>query len=135
MKQSKFVPAYDYETGFPYIFNKKNKEWEKESTAIRALPSREGKVTAIKNALCTKYHASPLAGFMDAAGDFNFCTEFANMKMIICYNRANRKISDGAGLVAIAAMYQKENHLNLQKAAYENCDTYYLLQGRDENGK
>ena len=71
---------------------------------------------------------------MDASGDFNFCTEFKSMKMVICYNRANRKITEGAGLVAIAAMYQKENGLDL-KSANDNDDTYYLLQGRDENGK
>ena len=44
------------------------------------------------------------------------------------------KITDGAGLVAIAAMYQKDNNMNL-KSANEAGDTYYLLQGRDENGK
>ena len=56
------------------------------------------------------------------------------MKMVICYNRANRKITEGAGLVAIVAMHQKDQNLDL-KAANEMGDTYYLLQGRDENGK
>ena len=54
--------------------------------------------------------------------------------MVICYNRANRKITEGAGLVAIAAMYQKENKVDL-KTANASGDTLYLLQGRDENGK
>ena len=134
MENGKFVPAYDYENGLPYI-NKKNGNWEKINTPIKALPSREGKVTAIKNALLPRYNnEQPLAGFMDASGDFNFCTEFSNMKMVICYNRANRKITEGAGLVAIMAMYQKENGLTL-KSVNEKRDTYYLLQGRDENGK
>ena len=132
-EDGKFVPAYDYETGYPYI-NKGNEKWEKLNTPIKALPSREGKVAAIKNALVSRYGVGPLAGFMDASGDFNFCTEFKSMKMVICYNRANRKITEGAGLVAIAAMYQKENGLDL-KSANNNDDTYYLLQGRDENGK
>lgn len=91
----KFVPAYDYETGRPYI-RKNDGSWEKVNTPIKALPSREGKVTAIKNALLPRYHdKQPLAGFMDASGDFNFCTEFNDMKMVICYNRANRKITEG----------------------------------------
>ena len=134
MENGKFIPSYDYDSGLPYI-NKKNGNWEKINTPIKALPAREGKVTAIKNALLPRYNnKQPLAGFMDASGDFNFCTEFSDMKMVICYNRANRKITEGAGLVAIAAMYQKENSLNL-KFANEMGDTYYLLQGRDENGK
>ena len=134
MENGKFVPAYEYENGLPYI-NKKNGNWEKINTPIKALPAREGKVTAIKNALLPRYNnEQPLAGFMDASGDFNFCTEFSKMKMVICYNRANRKITEGAGLVAIAAMHQKEKGINL-KSANESGDTYYLLQGRDENGK
>lgn len=134
LEDGKFVPDYDYETGYPYI-NKGKGNWEKTSNAIKALPGREGKVTAIKNALYPRYNnKQPLAGFMDASGDFNFCTEFKDMKMVICYNRANRKITEGAGLVAIAAMYQKDQGLDLKKAN-DNGDTYYLLQGRNENGK
>ena len=128
----KLVAEYDYETGYPY--ENKNGVWTKLDTPIKALPSREGKVTAINNVLVKKYNAGPLAGFMDASGDFNFCTEFESMKMVICYNRADRKITDGAGLVAIAAMSQKNQKLTLAKAN-EKGDTYYLLQGRDENNK
>ena len=134
LENNKFIAAYDYETGYPYI-NLGTGNWEKTTTPIRALPSREGKVASIKNALLPRYNnQGPLAGFMDASGDFNFCTEFSSLKMVICYNRANRKITEGAGLVAIAAMYQKEKKMNL-KTANENGDTYYLLQGRDENNK
>lgn len=134
LENGKFVPAYDYETGYPYL-NKGNGVWEKTKDPIKALPGREGKVTAIKNALYPRYNnKQPLAGFMDASGDFNFCTEFKDMKMVICYNRANRKITEGAGLIAIAAMYQKDQGLNL-KATNKAGDTLYLLQGRDENGK
>ena len=128
----KFIAMYDYEDGYPYL-NKGNGNWEKMNDPIKALPSREGKVEAINNVLVKMYGCGPLAGFMDAAGDFNFCTEFSSLKMVICYNRANRKITEGAGLVAIAAMYQKENNMNLKKAN-DNNDTLYLLQGRDENG-
>ena len=133
MNDGKFIPEYDYETGYPYI-NKGNGSWEKLNTPIKARPSQKGKVTSIKNALVTRYNADPLAGFMDSSGDFNFCTEFSEMKMVICYNRADRKITDGGGLVAISAMYQKAQGLDL-KAANEKGDTLYLLQGRDENAK
>ena len=134
MENGKFIPAYEYDNGLPYL-NKKNGNWKKINSPIKALPARDGKVTAIKNALLPRYNnAQPLAGFMDASGDFNFCTEFSHMKMVICYNRANRKITEGAGLVGIVAMYQKEKGLNL-KTTNENGDTYYLLQGREENGK
>ena len=128
----KFIAMYDYEYGYPYL-NKGDGNWEKMNVAIKALPGREGKVEAINNVLVEMYGCGPLAGFMDSSGDFNFCTEFSSLKMVICYNRANRKITEGAGLVAIAAMYQKENNINLKKAN-DNNDTYYLLQGRDENG-
>ena len=129
----KFIAMYDYVDGYPYE-NKGNGNWEKVNHPIKALPSREGKVEAISNSLVEMYGCGPLAGFMDASGDFNFCTEFSSLKMVICYNRANRKITEGAGLVAIAAMYQKDKNMNLKKAN-DNNDTYYLLQGRDENGE
>ena len=128
----KFVSQYDYETGYPYVNN--NGTWVKGDKPIKALPAREGKVKAIQNYLIPKYNAGPLAGFMDASGDFNFCTEFESMKMVICYNRADRKITEGAGLVAIAAVYQSDNKKDLLTANSEG-DTLYLLQGRDENGK
>ena len=128
----KFIAEYDYDTGYPYINNKGT--WEKEENPIKALPSRDGKVKAIQNYLVPKYNADPLAGFMDASGDFNFCTEFSSMKMVICYNRADRKITDGAGLVGIAAMSQRNSKLTLSQANAAG-DTLYLLQGRDENNK
>ena len=71
---------------------------------------------------------------MDSSGDFNFCTEFDSLKFVICYNRANRKITEGAGLIAVLAVYQKDTlGYNLKKANAAG-DTYYVLQGRDENG-
>ncbi|MBQ7152383.1 MAG: hypothetical protein IJR83_00390 [Clostridia bacterium] len=128
----RFLAEYDYEDGRPY-FNDKG-SWRRADESIRALPAREGKVIAIENFLVPLYKAGPLAGFMDASGDFNFCTEFESMKMVICYNRADRKITDGAGLVAIAAVCQQQKGLTLAQANAAG-DTYYILQGRDENGK
>lgn len=129
-----YVPAYDWDEGYAWL-NNGNGSWEKTNRAIHALPSREGKVQAIENALVPLYNAGPLAGFMDSSGDYNFCTEFESMKMVICYNRANRKITEGAGIVAAVAVYQQDA-LNYDLASANAAgDTYYLLQGRDENGK
>ena len=129
-----YVPAYDWETGYAQL-NNGGGVWQKTDKAIRALPSREGKVQAIENALVPMYKCGPLAGFMDSSGDFNFCTEFDSMKMVICYNRADRKITEGAGLVGAVAIYQEDAlGYNLERANAAG-DTYYVLQGRDENGK
>ena len=98
------------------------------------MPGLEGKVTAIENALVPLYGCGPLAGFMDSSGDFTFCTEFDSMKFVICYNRANRKITEGAGLIAVLAVYQQETLGYDLAAANAAGDTYYVLQGRNENG-
>jgi phosphoglycolate phosphatase-like HAD superfamily hydrolase len=133
-KDGKFITDYDYETGYAWL-NKGNGKWEKSEYAINAMPAREGKVQAIKNALGAMYKCGPLAGFMDSSGDFNFCTEFDSLKLVICYNRANREITEGGGLVGVLATYQKEAlGYDLEKANAAG-DTYYVLQGRDENGK
>ena len=129
-----YVPAYDWETGFAWL-NAGGGTWEKTDSAIRALPAREGKVQAIENVLVPMYGCGPLAGFMDSSGDFNFCTEFDSMKMVICYNRADRKITEGGGLVGVVAVYQQESLGYDLATANAVGDTYYLLQGRDENGK
>ena len=129
-----FVPAYDYETGCSYD-NAGAGVWEKTEYAVQALPGMEGKVKAIENALMPRYDGhGPIAGFMDSTGDFNFCTEFESLKLVVCYNRANGKLTDGAGLIAAVAMYQREElGYDLEKANAEG-DTLYILQGRDENG-
>ena len=128
-----YVPEYDYETGFSYD-NAGEGVWERSPYAIKALPGLEGKVAAIENALMPRYGGhGPVAGFMDSTGDFNFCTEFASLRLVICYNRANRKITEGAGLIAVTAMYQQSLGYDLAKAMEEG-DTLYILQGRDENG-
>ena len=56
------------------------------------------------------------------------------MKLVVCLNRADRKVTDGGGLIAEVAMYEKETlGYDLAKANAAG-DTLYLLQGRDENG-
>jgi phosphoglycolate phosphatase-like HAD superfamily hydrolase len=133
-EDGKYVPAYDYKDGYAWK-NLGGGKWEQTEYTIRALPGLEGKVEAIENALVPMYGAGPLAGFMDSSGDFNFCTEFDSLKMVICYNRANRKITEGGGLIAVAAVYQQEALGYDLKKANAAGDTLYLLQGRDENGK
>lgn len=133
MENSVYTPAYDYETGYAWR-NLGGGKWEQTEDAIHAMPGLEGKVRAIENALVPRYGAGPLAGFMDSSGDFNFCTEFDSLRMVICYNRANRKITEGGGLVAVAAVYQRESLSYDLASANAMGDTYYLLQGRDENG-
>lgn len=55
--------------------------------------------------------------------------------LVICYNRADRKITEGAGIVSAVAAYQQETLKYDLATAAAAGDTYYLLQGRDENGK
>ena len=70
-----------------------------------------------------------------STGDFNFCTEFRTLKLVVCFNRANRKVTDGGGLIAEVAMYEKDTLGYDLAKANDAGDTLYLLQGRDENGK
>ena len=128
-----YLPSYDYENGYAWE-NLGGGQWQPSAYRIQALPGMEGKVTAVEYALVPRYGCGPLAGFMDSSGDFNFCTEFESMKFVICYNRANRKITEGAGLIAVLAVYQQETLGYDLAAANAAGDTYYVLQGRNENG-
>ena len=95
-----------------------------------------GKSVSTVNAIAPEYdNAGPLAGFADSSGDFNFCTEFKSLKLAVCFNRANRKLTDGGALLAEIAIYEKEvlGYDSLEKANAAG-DVYFLLQGRDENG-
>ncbi len=133
MENGVYAPSYDYENGYAWD-NLGGGNWQASEYPIHALPGMEGKVTAVENALVPRYGCGPLAGFMDSSGDFNFCTEFDSMRFVICYNRANRKITEGAGLIAVLAVYQQETlGYDLAKANAAG-DTYYVLQGRNENG-
>ena len=129
-----YVNEYDYETGCGWIKDSEGK-WLRDTLPIKAQTQGVGKVTAIVNAIAPKYKgAGPLAGFMDSTGDYNFCTEFANLKLVICFNRADRKVTDGGGVIAELAVYQRDTlGFDLAKAN-ANGDTLYVLQGREENG-
>lgn len=130
----KMINECDFENGFGAVA-KENGTWEQMKLPIMVQPHKEGKTKAICNTLYKQYgNKGPVACFMDSTGDFNLCTEFADTKLVVCFNRADRKLTDGGGLIACLAVYQKDVlRYNLEKAE-ANGDTLYLLQGRDENG-
>ncbi|MBP1574775.1 MAG: hypothetical protein J6C34_04075 [Oscillospiraceae bacterium] len=132
-EDGKYVHNYDYETGCGWL--KDGDGWKRDDAPIKAQTQGVGKVTAINNAILPKYNnVGPLACFMDSTGDWNFCTEYANTKLVINFNRANRKVTDGGGIAAAIAIYQRD-YLGYDLAtANANGDTLYVLQGREENG-
>ena len=131
-EEGKYVNAYDYETG--YGWKVVDGEWEKDNLALGAQTQGVGKVYAINAAIWPYYGVGPLAGFMDSTGDFNFCTEYANLKLVINFNRASRKVTDGGGVIAELAVYQRDTLGYDLATANAAGDTYYVLQGRDEYG-
>ena len=132
-EDGKYVHNYDYETGCGWLAD--GDGWKRDDAPIKAQTQGVGKVTAINNAILPKYNnVGPLACFMDSTGDWNFCTEYENTKLVINFNRANRKITDGGGIAAAIAIYQRD-YLGYDLAtANANGDTLYVLQGREENG-
>lgn len=132
-KDGLYINEYDYENGCGWLCND-NGEWVKDNLPTKAQPFAKGKVTAIENALVPKYGHGPIAGFMDSTGDYNFCTEFKTLKLVTCFNRANRKVTDGGGVIAELAMYQRDTLGYDLRKANKAGDTMYVLQGRDENG-
>ena len=69
---------------------------------------------------------------MDSTGDYNFCTEFKTLQVVTCFNRADRKETDGGGVIAELAVYQADTLKYDYAAAQAAGDTLYVLQGRDE---
>ncbi len=132
-EEGKYVNSYDYETGYGWLIV--DGEWVKDDVALGAQTQGVGKVQAINAVIYPRYGVGPLAGFMDSTGDYNFCTEYANLKLVINFNRASRKVTDGGGVIAELAIYQRDTLGYTDLAtANEAGDTYYVLQGREENG-
>ena len=133
LEDGKYVNSYDYETG--YGWRVIDGEWVKDNIALGAQTQGVGKVQAINNAIVPLYGVGPLAGFMDSTGDYNFCTEYDTLKLVVNFNRASRKVTDGGGVIAELAIYQRD-YLGYDSLATANAagDTYYVLQGRQENG-
>lgn len=128
-----YINEYDYDTGYAW-YTEEGGGWVKGDVATGAQTQGAGKVTAIDSVLVSSYGCGPLAGFMDSTGDFDFCTVYDSLKLVICFNRASRKVTDGGGLVSELAVYQKDTLGYDLKTANEAGDTFYVLQGRDENG-
>lgn len=134
LEDGKYINQYDYETGYAWLAMDDDK-WEKSAKATKSQTWGLGKVEAIDNVCVAEYGHGPIAGFMDSTGDYQFCTEYETLKTVICFNRASRKVTDGGGVIAELAMYQKDNLKYDFAAADKAGDTLYVLQGRDENGK
>lgn len=130
----RFGSTYDYETGYGFHAIPGG-GWERGTLPTRTQTMSQGKVTSIVNSIAPEYSGrGPLAGFMDSTGDFCFCTEFSSLKLALCFNRADRKVTDGGALIAETAVYERDVlGYDLKKAAAAG-DVLYLLQGRDENG-
>ena len=131
-EEGKYVNSYDYETGYGWLIE--DGEWVKDNVALGAQTQGVGKVQAINAVIYPRYGVGPLAGFMDSTGDYNFCTEYANLKLVINFNRASRKVTDGGGVIAELAVYQRDTLGYDLATANAAGDTYYVLQGREENG-
>ena len=129
----KYVNQYDYETGYAWFANADG-TWTKGNVATKAQTQGAGKVTAVNNVLGKLYGCGPLAGFMDSTGDYDFCTVYDSLKLVICFNRASRKVTDGGGVIGEMAIYERDTlGYDLAKAKAAG-DTLYVLQGRDEYG-
>ena len=134
-ESGRYIAQCDIETGCGFYANEDG-SWTQMTRPTKTQTQGVGKVTAIANAIAPDYGGhGPIAGFMDSSGDFNFCTEFETLKLVVCFNRANRKVTDGGGLVAEVAVYEKDTLGYDLDGANAVGDTLYVLQGRDENGK
>lgn len=109
-------------------------KWQRDTVETNSITWNKGKVEAIENSLIPRYGHGPEAGFMDSGGDFHFCTEFSSLKLVICFNTADKDERDGAGLVAETALYERDALGYDLKKANKAGDTFYVLQGRNENG-
>lgn len=127
--KGRIIPEFD-DKGSWYISTPDG--WVKDNVPIGAVSKGPGKVDAIVKGLVPRFGCGPCAGFCDSTGDYNFVTEFSSMKLVVVYNRI-LGLTDGGGLLATIAMYQKELGYDLRSANGKG-DTFYVLQGRDENG-
>lgn len=109
--------------------------WKEDTLETGIQTCGPGKVTSIMNAIAPKYGGrGPRGCFMDSTGDFNFCTEFGSIRLVVCFNRGDRKITDGGGLIAETAVYERDVLGYDLAKANKAGDIFYVLQGRDDNG-
>ncbi len=130
LKDGKNVAAYDYEFGAAWYT--KDSGWERGKIAVGAQTNTIGKVTAVNNVLVSQYGCGPLAAFGDSSGDYEMVTVYDSLKLVVFCN-VGKKVNN-AGLLYNVALYERD-HLGYDLAkANANGDTFYVLQGRDENG-
>lgn len=108
--------------------------WIRDVRMTGSITFDSGKVRSIENVLVPRYGCGPSAGFGDSTGDFNFLTEFSSLQIVVCFNRGDRRVTDGGGLIAEVALYEAGVLGYDYSKAVSAGDTLYLLQGRDENG-
>lgn len=108
--------------------------WIQDDSSLSMMPRKEGKTQAILEGPYRRYGHGPVAGFMDSGGDFDFCTAFSSLKLVICFNKAISSVRDGGYLIAAAALMEEEKLGYDLAAASLAGDTLYVLQGRDERG-
>ena len=67
------------------------------------------------------YHGQgPIFCAMDSQGDFNFCTEFKDTKMVLIMNRQRK---DDAALCAAIAAFEQKKFISLQEVSRRICDS------------
>ena len=90
-----------------------------------------GKSETIEKVIRPLYDGDgPLFVAMDSAGDFNFCSEYADTAVGLILNRQR---TDDIAMLSAAAIYQRENDISVAEAVAMG-DTLYVMQGRNENG-
>ncbi|MCQ2079449.1 MAG: hypothetical protein MJZ38_05290 [archaeon] len=130
-EQGRYVPEYDRANG---AFHRPVEGgWETYPQTSGAIPRQDGKVQAILDGPFKVHGHGPVAGFMDSTGDFDFCTVFDSMRLVVCYNRLLAP-SDGGALISCLALYERDILGYGLASAMEKGDTLCVLQGRDENG-
>ena len=83
LENGRYINEYDLtNNGF---LVKENNEFIKKKVNSNAVTQASGKVKAINEILYKKYNKGPIAGFMDATGDFNFASEYKDVKLVICF--------------------------------------------------
>ena len=90
-----------------------------------------GKSETIEKVIRPLYEGDgPTFVAMDSAGDFNFCSEYADTAVGLILNRQR---SDDVAMLSGAAIYQRDQGIDVAEAVAAG-DTLYVLQGRNENG-
>ena len=131
-ENGRYLPACGTETSRSWLTGPDG-AWLRDSRPIGAQTEQAGKSAAIRNVLLPRYGRGPAAGFMDSDGDFDFCTGFDSLRLVVCFNRADRGVRDGGGIIAAMAESQRVRGFTLPAASAAG-ETLYVLQGRDENG-